>query len=138
MHNTALSVIASVLGCLPVSTAAEQGQVLTGKDTADNIEIRLVAAKVSETRGQNLLATFVPLKGEQKEVTVKFPAHSHTTHETTLINIIYSSTAPDRDLSRDLKAASLEVVFSVPKDFLEHPNDLSRWYLVSVKVRDKK
>jgi hypothetical protein len=133
---------------------SEKGQeVLTGKATTDNMEVRLVAAKVSNARGQNLLAKFVPLKGEQKEFTVRFPAHSHTTHETTIMNVIYSSTAPRQGLlhnlqsspasikapgmDKDWKEASLEVVLSLPKDFGGH-YDFSHWYVVSIKVRDKK
>jgi len=67
---------ARVLG---IADSEKEQVLLTDKDTADNIEVRLVAAKVSDSRALNLVAKLVPLKGEQKEFTVRFPAHSHTT-----------------------------------------------------------
>lgn len=151
MRNMALAFIASVLVCLPEPAAPEKGRVLTGKDTADNIQVRLVAAKIDNTRGQFLHAKFVPLKGEEKEIEVRFPGHTLTTHETTIMEIIYSATGV-REFHRKLHAqnikdagkdtewseASLNVVFSIPKDLRATWNDYSHWYLVSIKVRDKK
>ena len=43
--------------------------------------------------------------------------------------------APPQQLGHSWKEASLEAVFSVPK---EKVGDFSRWYIVSIKVRDKK
>ena len=48
MRNMALAFIASVLVCLPEPAAPEKGRVLTGKDTADNIQVRLVAVQPAE------------------------------------------------------------------------------------------
>src|SRR5437899_2389524 len=112
MRNMTLSFVATVLICYQASADPEKGQVLIGKDTADNIEVRLIAARVDETRGQFLHAKFVPGKGEQKEFEIRFPGHSLTTHETTLMNVIYSCTAPRREIGKDWKEASLGAVFS--------------------------
>ena len=150
MRTMALSLIASVLICFPVP-AIEKGKVLTGKDTADNIQVRLVAAMIDNTRGQFLHAKFVPLKGEKKEIEVRFPGHSFTTHETTIMEIIYSATGVleyrRKPQAQNIKGggkrtewseASLDVVFSIPKDLRATWNDYSHWWLVSIKVRDKK
>jgi hypothetical protein len=125
--------------------------VLTGKDTADNIEVRLVAAEIDNTRGQFLHAKFVPLKGEEKEIEVRFPGHTLTTHETTIMEIIYSATGvreshrkphteniKDAGTDTEWSEASLDVVFSIPKDLRATGNDYSHWSLVSIKLRDKK
>jgi hypothetical protein len=129
MRNMALSFVASILICSPTLADPEKEQVLTEKDTTDNIEVRLVAAKIDNTRGQFLHAKFVPLKGEKKELEVRFPGHSLTTHETTIMNIIYSVTGvrefhrkpqtqniKDGGADKEWCEASLGVVFSVPKD----------------------
>ncbi len=151
MRNMALSFIALLLICFPVSADPEKGKVLTGKDTADNIEVRLVAAMIDHTRGQFLHAKFVPLKGGRKEIEVRFPGHSLTTHETTIMNIIYSATGvrefhrkahrhniKDAGTGTEWSEPSLDVVFSIPKDLRATWNDYSHWYLVSIKLRDKK
>jgi hypothetical protein len=138
MRNNGLSFIASILIGFPVSADPQKGPVLTGKDTGDNIELRLVAARVDRTRGQFLHAKFVPVKGEQKEFDFRFPGHSFTTHETTLMNVVYSCTATRQNLGNEWKDASLQAVFSVPKDLRATMNDFSHWYVVSIKVPDKK
>jgi hypothetical protein len=138
MRNMALSFLALVVISFTVSAEPEKGQVLTSKVTTENIEVRLLAALVDETRGQFLHAKFVPLKGEQKEFEIRFPGHSHTTHETTIMNVIYSCTAARQQLGKNWKDASLEAVFSIPKDFRAQWNDFSHWYVVSIKVPERK
>lgn len=152
MRNMVLSFIATVLICFPMfADPAKKGKVLTGKDTADNMQVRLVAAKIDKTRGQFLHAKFVPLKGKEKEIEVRFPGHTLTTHETTIMAIIYSATGvrefhrkppshriKDAGKVTEWSEASLNVVFSIPKDLRATWNDYSHWYLVSIEIRNKK
>jgi hypothetical protein len=151
MRNMTLSLITSVLSSFPVSADPEKGHVLTAKVTPDNMEVRLIAAKIDNTRGGFLHAKFVPLKGEGKEIEVRFPGHTFTTHETTIMQIIYSGTGVRefhrkphtrniKDAGKDTEwsEASINVVFSIPKDLRATWNDYSHWYLVSMKIRDKK
>jgi hypothetical protein len=129
--------VAAIFFASPSGAGDSQGRVFTGKDTANNIEVRLIGAKISESRALNLMAKFALLKGEPKEFIVSFPAHSHTTHETTLMNIVRSCTpGPGSGQNwHDWKEATLEAVFSVPKD---RRDEFSHWYLISIRVRGEK
>src|SRR5258707_12156215 len=61
-------------------------------DTTTNRTVRLVGGVIGQTPGQNLGAKFVEMKPTPgMEFGARFPAHSHTNHETTLMNIIYSA-----------------------------------------------
>jgi hypothetical protein len=123
-------------------SAAEEKRVLT-KDITDNRKVQLVAAQISIRRGQNLMAKFVDLGSKtNQEFVVEFPAHSHTTHESTLMRIIMSCV--DWEIPKDnpytWHAATCEVTFSVPKEAGGYGADsghYDRWFLLSIKIREK-
>jgi hypothetical protein len=130
----------AVLFCATV-TAAEDKRVLA-KDITDNRKVRLIAAQISTTRGQNLMAKFVDSDSKtNQEFIVRFPSHSHTTHEVTLMRIVEScvdwSAPKDRYEWHD---ATCEVTFSVPKDaggYHGESEHYDRWFLLSIKIPQK-
>jgi len=117
------------------------------KDLADNRKVRLVGGVIGQTPGQNLGAKFVEIeptgsmagdfRTTGKEFAVRFPAHSHTTHETTLMNIIYSAVPLGKDPYKP-REPQFEVIFSIPKDAQERVPDFDRWYLDSIKPLEAK
>ena len=113
--------------------AGEDGKVLTGQITG-NRRLQLTGAQISITRGQFLEATFVVV-GSTNTIDVRFPAHSHTPYETTLMNVVRGSvdwTTPT-DPYQWHKAKS-EVVFSAPTNSAGYVTDFSRWFLVSLST----
>src|SRR3954468_6575332 len=67
-------------------------QTVLTKDIVKDRRVKLLSARISETRGRYLVASFEVLNAPKAEVIgIQFPAHSHTTHETTLINLIRAS-----------------------------------------------
>jgi hypothetical protein len=120
----------------PAIAPLQAAEPILTKDITDNVRVRLVAAKISETRGQNLMVQFVTLDDRKKEIVVTFPGHSHTTHETTLMNAARSC-VEWTDQQRDWQQAKLDAVFSIPKDTQGYVTDFTRWYLVSIKTRQQ-
>jgi uncharacterized protein YaiE (UPF0345 family) len=99
---------------------------------------KLIAAAISGARGQNLIAKFIEIKPNAgKEMSVLFPAHSFTTHETTLMNIIRSSVSWTNGDDHKWHEARLDVIFSIPQDSPNYEYHFNRWYLVSLQVPDK-
>jgi hypothetical protein len=125
---------ALILG-LTVAAApcGEDAKILT-KDISGNRKLLLTGAQVSITRAQFLEATF-NVVGSTNTVDVRFPAHSHTPHETTLMNVVTASvdwTTP-ADPHEWHKARSA-AVFSAPTNSVGYVTDFSRWFLVSLNV----
>jgi hypothetical protein len=125
-------------------TAAAPADPVRVNDLKDNVQVRLVAAKVSEGRGQELMAKFETLDEARKEILVGFPAHSFTTHEQTLMSIIWGCIdhpAPRVAGWRKVKDG-VEAIFSVPKDGIHgygaRGETYERCYLVSLKLGGKK
>ena len=121
--------------------ASDAAQRLETKDLVENIKVRLVAVAISRTRGQNLVAKLIVLNPESRkneEIIVRFPSHSHTPHETTLMNIIDSCT--DWSLPESIyewHRAKMNIVFSVPKDAGGYNGDsqyYDRWFVISIKA----
>jgi hypothetical protein len=123
---------------LPAVSDAGDKEVLA-KDLTANVAVRLVAARVSEARHGNLIAKFVPVEGkERKEICIDFPAHSQTTHETTLMNLVKSCVDWSAEDKRgQWHAAGVEAIFSIPKTRAgagPAGGDLRQCYLVSLKL----
>ena len=112
-----------------VSAAPATPTVKTG-EIADHRRVKLVSARISERRGQNLEAQFALEKDPQNAVVVSvtFPAHSHTTHETTLMNIIRASVSwSGRDEARhEWRTARRVPVFSLPAD-ARRSDEFEQW-----------
>lgn len=113
------------------------------RDLASNVRVRLVAARVSERRGGNLMAKFETVGKEPSTRVVTFPAHSFTTHEQTLRAVIVSCTKmadglPDED---GWHPAKIEAFFSMPKE--DAPRDSGRYsqfdrcFLVGIELKSK-
>lgn len=117
---------------LAAAAQADNPNVLT-KDITDNRTVKLISAKRSEVRGQNLVARFLEVGKEQgPEIVVKFPAHSHTTRETSLMNIIGSCVDWQRDRgANDWNAAKFEATFSIPRDAKGYVTHFERWYFIA-------
>jgi hypothetical protein len=103
------------------------------------VTVRLVAARVSEARPGNLIAKFVSVEGkEPKEICIDFPAHSQTTHETTLMNLVKSCVAWSAEgKPGQWHAAGVEAIFSIPKTGAgvgPGGGDLRQCYFVSLKL----
>jgi hypothetical protein len=119
-------IVAAALG-------GEDAKIFT-KDISGNRKLLLTGAQISITRAQFLEATFVE-GGSTNTIDVRFPAHSHTPHETTLMNIIRSCvdwTTP-ADPHQWHKAKS-EAVFSAPTNTVGYVTDFSKWFLVSLNL----
>jgi len=115
----------------------ESARVLTDK-IRDNHRVRLTAARVSQARGQNLEARFVDVKAPDAEPTwIRFPAHSFTPHETTLMNIVRSSVNWDEPESPyEWHKATLHAVFSIPEDASGYVTDYVKWWFVGFRPPD--
>ena len=117
---------------LLLATESHAAEQVLAKKTAANVRVKLVAARISETRGQNLEAKFaiVDAKGTT-EIVVRFPGHSYTTHEATLMAVIRFCV--DWTRPKDHHAwhkATVGAEFSVPKDAQGRVFDFSHWWLV--------
>lgn len=118
---------------LAAALGGEDAKILT-KDITGNRKLLLTGAKISITRGQFLEASF-SVVGSTNAVDVRFPAHSHTPHETTLMNVVSASvdwTTP-ADPYQWHKANS-EALFSAPTNSVGYVTDFSRWFLVSLNI----
>ena len=111
---------------------------VTTRQITGNYPVRLIAARTSDVRGQNLEARFVPLdKPDGPEIFVQFPAHSFTPHEVTLMAIIRSCVGrPKPNNAGDVHSwakASVPVTFSIPKDAQGYVTNFDKWWLVSLE-----
>ncbi len=117
-------------------------QPLDGADThrvtvhylSDNIRVRLVAAKISKTRGQYLEIDLVQLSGagETGRLVVWFPSFCHTTHVATLRAIVGSCAIwNEPQNSHEWRQATKRAVFSIPKATQWALTDFEKWWLVS-------
>ena len=107
---------------------------VTLNDLSDNIRVRLVAAKISKTRGQYLEIELVQLSGagETGRIFVKFRSHSHTPHVATLRAIVRSCVNWNDPQSKyEWHQATTKAVFSIPKDTQWDLTDFEKWWLVS-------
>jgi len=112
----------------------EPARVLTDK-IKDNHQVRLTEARISQARGQSLEARFVDVKAPDAEpFWIRFPAHSFTPHETTLMNIVRSSVNWDAPESRyESHEATLHAVFSIPKIARGYVTDYTKWWFVGFR-----
>jgi hypothetical protein len=122
--------------------AAPADPVRTG-ELQGNVKVRLVAARTSEARTQHLIAKFETRDKDRTEILVQFPAHSFTTHETTLMHLITVGVkrSPEAGGWQPAKG-QVEAVFSVPASWAGargNGNDsLERCFLVSLEVKSDK
>jgi hypothetical protein len=115
------------------AVGGEDAKILT-KDIRGNRKLLLTGAQISITRAQFLEATFIEV-ASTNTIFVRFPAHSHTPHETTLMNIVKScvdwTTPPD---AHQWHKAKGEAVFSAPTNSAGYVTDFSKWFLVSLSI----
>jgi hypothetical protein len=121
------------------TSAYGQEKEILAKDLTENFQVKLLAAKISETRGQYLIAKFLetsPKSGRGREFVVAFPAHSFTPHEQTIIAVIKSCVAWDSSKDPyEFHEATGEVIFSIPKDIDGRPLEFKRWFLISIRTK---
>ena len=140
MRFTAIFLTVLVVGVAAANSVLKKdevqrkdGEILT-KDITGNRTVRLVGFRISQQRGQNLCATLVDTtRPNGTKFEVRFPSHSHTTQETTLMNIIYSSASFKKN-PYELHAPQFEVVFSIPRNAQGYVTDFTQWYIVSIKL----
>lgn len=80
----------------------------------------LTAVRISNHRGQNLELKLSPLDPKQKEVTLRFPAHSFTPHERKLSN--YARDAVTFEKGKDhheWTPVNKKVKFTLPTGFAD-------------------
>ncbi len=104
----------------PLGALADDKPVLAN-DLRDNVRVRLLAARLSETRGRYLLAKCETIEKDPKSVVINFPAHSLTTHEQTLKAIILSCVDLEKQDQDGWSRAEAEAIFSVPQDLGKQP-----------------
>ena len=133
MRNTFIIAMLLVAAFTGVATEPEP-EVLLTKDVVGNRKLQLLSASIDETRAQRLVAAFAIIDDPKADpVSISFPSHSHTPHETTLMNIIESSvdwSKPD-DLHQPHRTTT-SVVFSIPTDARGYVTDFKKWWLVSM------
>ena len=112
-----------------------------------NHDVRLLAAWVSDKRGGNLMAWFVPVntgKGVTASIVTRpaearaagvvritFPAHSHTPHEKALMKIIRDSVPDHRSHLIKPPPAKREAIFSIPRSTrTNYVTDYTKWRFV--------
>ena len=108
----------------------------TLEDLSDNIRVRLVAAKISKSRGQYLEILVVRLDGagETERLGFRFPAHSHTPHEATLAAIVKSCVTLNEPKFRyEWQQTTNRAVFLIPKDAQQGFANFEKWRLVSLQ-----
>ena len=133
-------VCAAAILYLSLAARAEDKPSLV-RELKDNVRVRLVAARVSETRGRYLIAKVETTEMEPKVLQIYFPAHSFTTHEQTLRAVIQSCCGglekPDKD---GWFPATAEAIFSVPKEGAKPGaySRLEKCFLVSLHLRKGK
>jgi hypothetical protein len=136
-----LTVAFSILGNGQSSGIADEP--LKETDLTDNVKVRLVAARRGETRTVPLIAKFVTLDKEKREILVQFPSHASyvaTPHERTLMNLVEAGVGGCGPGSGpEWTKAEVQVVFSIPKGGVDGLNrkDYEKCYLVSLKLKNQ-
>jgi uncharacterized protein YaiE (UPF0345 family) len=115
-------------------------------DLKDNVRARLIGAKRSQGRAAFLIAKLETQDEARKEVQIIFPAHSFTTHERTLMQVI-EGCVDEREPGEGgwhKARAGVEAVFSVPEKGASFQgggmgaNSLDPCYLFSLKLKGAK
>jgi hypothetical protein len=116
--------------------------VAAGKEDAIVFtRLRLVAARTSIRRGQNLEINVVPAEGKapgatSDTVVLSFPAHSFTPHESTLMTLIGSCVAWSTPESPyEWHRATCDLVLAVPKRAEGYSLDYEDWRLSSFRCQ---
>lgn len=119
---------------------------LTVNQIRGNHQIQLIDFYFSETRGRNLIGVFQALdkksnektkeKSNEKKLIFKFPAHSFTPHEATIINVVKWSAPWKEKMNGKKMELTLFPVFSVPQDGMK-TYDFSRWYLIRIERKPR-
>jgi hypothetical protein len=122
--------------CPPAATMADPVEAGAVKG---NVEVRLLAARTSDRRGQELIAKFETRDKARAEVLVRFPSHSFTTHESTLMGLIQGCVERDPGPGgwRSVKGG-VEAVFSVPAGGANDRDTLERCFLVLLELKSDK
>ena len=140
MHWITMLCAAVALGFSPRAHAEEKP--VRAHDLKDNVRVRLVAARTSETRGQNLIAKVETREEEPKTILIRFPAHGFTAHEQTLWAVIQSCVEWDKQDENGWSRVEAEAIFSMPKDGAKREtkpySDLEKCYLVSLRLPTSK
>jgi len=108
---------------------------------SDHHPVRLVAVQRSQRASQHLNAVFESLSKKEglkdKKIAVMFPAHSHTPHEATIINLLSSFYAEN---AYDPSDPYLEVIFMIPREQIEKGfgGPFDKWYLREIKPKQNK
>lgn len=135
-RTTAYTVIAALVVPL-ADPATAHDPVLVG-DLKENVRARLVSARISETRGQYLIAKLETVGDVPQPLLLVFPAHSLTTHEQTLSSIIKSCVRDIGVRRNEWHPARAEVIFSVPdldaQRDLDNAACLERCALISIDL----
>src|SRR5262245_38333700 len=106
-----LSIAFAVIGSGPNVGLADEP--LTERDLPDNVKVRLVAARRSESRTVHLIAKFVTMDKEKREILVAFHTRVATPHERTLMNLVEAGVGGcGPGAGPDWRPAEVEAVFS--------------------------
>ena len=131
---TFIGLAAILLGANGFQTLAAEPDLLTR--TQHNRDLRLTGARRSETAAQNLIATFVEVRGSTNVITVSFATGPTTPIRRTVERIIYDvidwTTPPRTGLMDPWHPPKAEVVFSAPTYLVK--GDFSGWFLVSLAL----
>jgi uncharacterized protein YaiE (UPF0345 family) len=127
-------------------SAARPDEPVRVNDLKDNVRARLIGAKRSQGRAALLIAKFETQDEARKEVQIVFPAHSFTTHERTLRQVIegcLDEREPGEGGWHKVRAG-VEAVFSVPEKGASFQGggkgakSLDHCYLFSLKLQGAK
>jgi hypothetical protein len=114
IRTSTLTVAMVSLYIAAVSVADEL--VLVNDVVKTSVRSKLIAARISETRGRYLIAQFRSMDDEKREIIMKFPAHGLTTHEQTMRAVIKSCTKMDGEPDKhDWHLADMEAEFYLPR-----------------------
>lgn len=109
---------------------------VTLRDLDDNIRVRLVAAKISKTRGQYLIIELARISGagETGRIVVSFKSRSNTPHVATLRAIVNTCVNWNEPQNRnEWHQATKRAVFSIPNLTEWDLVDFEKWWLVSLQ-----
>jgi hypothetical protein len=102
------------------------------RDLSENIYVELDRARVSRSRGRNLEAIFIRSDGteDNKEIFIRFPAHSFTPHELTITEIIeFATDIRESNSPCEWNKAKFKNRFSIPKN-ARTLNEYCKWVLI--------
>jgi hypothetical protein len=130
-----LVVLAAILfGASGVQTRGAEPDFFT--QTQHNRRLRLTGARRSETAAQNLIATFVDMRGSTNVITVSFATGPTTpiwrTIHSIILGVIDWKTPPRMGLVDPWHPPKAEVVFSAPTNLVA--DDFSDWFLLSLHI----